>query len=386
MIRSYGMNRIFNIIGFLLTLVTGYIGNVDAQEIVVRGSTHRYSLSPVSKNANYSYFWSSSGGTSSDFGTDSLSKPILWDGPPGLYTISVFPTDTGTGCVGNSQYIQVRVIDFFIRWQGTSSTICSGSGTEYTEFAMIAEFPQGNKPWSFEYQVDNTPPVKLTINNESFKALNVSSFINNPTKSVSEIHTIRIVGLTAPDGQQFLFDGTEPDASDHIYTVTVNPKPPMVNLGRDTSLCLPERLLLDAGNAGVFYEWSTGSRDQTIWANEGDGLIWVKVFDEHTCSSVDSIVIQLCSPVKSLFVPNVFTPNGDGENDVWRIGGMQDFPGIIVTLFDRWGRLVFKSEPGYPNPWTGERNGKLLPMDAYFYVIDLKDGSTPIRGSVTLIP
>jgi gliding motility-associated-like protein len=183
-----------------------------------------------------------------------------------------------------------------------------------------------------------------------------------------------------------MFDGTEPDASDHIYTVTVNPEPPTVNLGRDTSLCSPERLLLDAGHNGFSYEWSTGSNDQTIWANEGDGLIWVKVFDEHHCSSVDSIAIQPCSAAKSLFVPNVFTPNGDGENDVWRIGGVQDFPSIIVTLFDRWGRLVFKSEPGYPKPWNGERNGKLLPMDAYFYVIDLKDGSEPLRGSVTLIP
>jgi len=134
------------------------------------------------------------------------------------------------------------------------------------------------------------------------------------------------------------------------------------------------------------YEWSTGSMNQTIWANEGDGLIWVKVTNASKCSTIDTILIQPCSPVNYLLIPNVFTPNGDGENDIWRIGGTQYFPDMIVTLFDRWGRLIFVSEPGYPKPWNGERNGKLLPMDAYFYVIDLKNGSEPIRGSVTLVP
>jgi gliding motility-associated-like protein len=125
---------------------------------------------------------------------------------------------------------------------------------------------------------------------------------------------------------------------------------------------------------------------QTIWANEGDGLIWVKVSNANKCSTIETIVIKPCSPVNYLLIPNVFTPNGDGENDIWRIGGTQYFPDMVVTLFDRWGRLIFVSEPGYPKPWNGERNGKLLPMDAYFYVIDLKNGSEPIRGSVTLVP
>ena len=379
------MSRICYIMGFLFSLEIGNMRVVDAQEVVLQGSIHRYVLSPVNKEAGYSCTWSASAGTSSDFGTSFESKPVLWDGPPGLYTISVFPTDTITGCVGNNQYIQVRVVEFFIRWRGSSAIVCSAIGLENREIGVAVEFTEYNKPWSFIYQVDNTPPVIQDISNESSRVLNINSFINNST-SVSETHILRIVGFTSSDGQKVMFDGTEPDASGHIYTVTVNPKPPTINLGRDTSLCSPESLQLDAGNSGVSYEWSTGSRDQTIWANEGDGLIWEKVSDQHHCSSVDSIVIQPCPASKSLFVPNVFTPNGDGENDVWRIGGTQYFPAITVTLFDRWGRLVFKSDPGYPKPWNGERNGKLLPMDAYFYVIDLKDGSEPLRGSVTLIP
>lgn len=160
---------------------------------------------------------------------------------------------------------------------------------------------------------------------------------------------------------------------------------PVVDLGKDTFLCDPEEMLLDAANPGLLYEWSNGSRSQTIWAKEGDGVIWVKVTDSNNCTSTDSITILPCS-IGKLLIPNVFTPNGDGQNDVWRIGGIQYYPDMIVKLFDRWGRLIFESDPGYPKPWNGERNNKLLPMDAYFYIIDLKDGSKPIRGSVTLVP
>jgi gliding motility-associated-like protein len=92
--------------------------------------------------------------------------------------------------------------------------------------------------------------------------------------------------------------------------------------------------------------------------------------------------------VEDLFknLPSGFTPNNDGKNDVWNIPGIENFPGAIVEIFDRWGILVFRSEPGYPKPWDGTSNGKEAPMDAYYYVINLnKPGLKTLNGSVTLI-
>ncbi len=165
----------------------------------------------------------------------------------------------------------------------------------------------------------------------------------------------------------------------------VRAESPVVYLGKDTIIVSPNRLLLDAQNMGKFYEWSTGSHSQTIWANEDDGEIWVRVISEKDCMASDTIRI-IPENTNEFIIPNVFTPNGDGVNDTWRIGGLLLHPNTNVKLFDRWGRLIFNSEPGYPKPWNGERDGKLLPMDAYYYVIDLKDGIEPLRGSVTLIP
>lgn len=161
--------------------------------------------------------------------------------------------------------------------------------------------------------------------------------------------------------------------------------PPDVNLGKDTMLKSPDKILLDAQNPGSYYYWNDNSHNQTRWAREGDGTIWVVVTSRENCAASDTINIKPFS-TPELKIPNVFTPNGDGTNDVWRIGGLQDYSKTNVKIFDRWGRMIFDSEPGYPKPWNGEHKGKLLPMDTYYYVIDLKNGDEPIRGSVTIIP
>jgi hypothetical protein len=47
--------------------------------------------------------------------------------------------------------------------------------------------------------------------------------------------------------------------------------------------------------------------------------------------------------------------------------------------------MVFRSEKGYPNPWDGRMNGKILPVDSYHFVIDLGNGTPPIIGNITIV-
>jgi len=86
-----------------------------------------------------------------------------------------------------------------------------------------------------------------------------------------------------------------------------------------------------------------------------------------------------------LNIPNAFSPNGDGINDVWNIIGKEFFPGIEVTIYNRWGQVVWKSARGYPVPWDGRSRGKTLPVDSYHYLIELHDGTRSIIGNVTLL-
>jgi gliding motility-associated-like protein len=93
-----------------------------------------------------------------------------------------------------------------------------------------------------------------------------------------------------------------------------------------------------------------------------------------------------------LEIPTGFSPNGDGVNDFFEIVGIGNYPDNKVTIFNRWGNLVYEAA-GYDNGsvrWNGENTGNLsvgsgpVPEGTYFYVIDLGDGSAVLSGYVFL--
>jgi gliding motility-associated-like protein len=87
---------------------------------------------------------------------------------------------------------------------------------------------------------------------------------------------------------------------------------------------------------------------------------------------------------QQLVIPNAFSPNGDGINDVWRIANANEYPALRVQLFDRYGQLVLSST-GYAQPWDGTIRGRNVPSGTYYYIITTEDGNAPIKGSVTLL-
>jgi gliding motility-associated-like protein len=86
-----------------------------------------------------------------------------------------------------------------------------------------------------------------------------------------------------------------------------------------------------------------------------------------------------------LVIPDAFSPNGDGINDVWNIKGIHLNPDATITVFNRWGQMLWRSERGYPVPWDGRSRGEDLPIDSYHYVIDLHNGLAPLIGAITII-
>jgi gliding motility-associated-like protein len=76
---------------------------------------------------------------------------------------------------------------------------------------------------------------------------------------------------------------------------------------------------------------------------------------------------------------NGISPNGDGKNDIWLIGGIADFPGNEVWVYNRYGNEVFHQKQ-YENNWSGTWNDKTLPSGSYYYVVDLGNGSKVLKG------
>jgi gliding motility-associated-like protein len=161
---------------------------------------------------------------------------------------------------------------------------------------------------------------------------------------------------------------------------------PTVYLGADTTLCGANALLLDAGDFGD-YRWTTGATTNPITVFEGSGIVGVTVTDEHGCEGYDEITIGNCSPSSLLVIPNTFTPNGDGVHDKWIIDNLSYFPDADIQVFDRWGRRVYQADGGSAIPWDGTGpNGNDLPVETYYYVIDLKiDGMGLLTGTVTIL-
>jgi gliding motility-associated-like protein len=93
-----------------------------------------------------------------------------------------------------------------------------------------------------------------------------------------------------------------------------------------------------------------------------------------------------CSPNPcNVIIPESFTPDGDGINDEFVIEGIELFPNNKLTIFNRWGVLVFE-ESQYQNNWDGKTQstftvgGNDLPTATYYYVFDTKD---EIKGIIT---
>lgn len=164
---------------------------------------------------------------------------------------------------------------------------------------------------------------------------------------------------------------------------------PSVNLGKDRSLCGSESLVLDAGDDGIDFRWSTGDRSREITIYQGYQEIWVQVEDEFGCRNGDTLLIEECD-VAEYFndIPTAITPSDpDGVNDYWRIEKLEGYPQAVVDIYSRWGTLIWRSEPGYPTPWDGrDMRGREVPMDSYHYVIMLNYGDDErVYGTITVI-
>jgi gliding motility-associated-like protein len=174
-------------------------------------------------------------------------------------------------------------------------------------------------------------------------------------------------------------------------TVTLT-EPELINLAfQVTSPFCPDKpdgeiiLTVTGGVVGADYSylWSDNSTQRNI-SNISAGTYVVTVTDANVCSVEGSVEV---TPLQKtcLIMSDVISPNGDMINDVWNIGNTDLYPNMEMTIYNRWGQSVWKSETGYPVPWDGKSNGVLLPVDSYHYIIDLHNGTKPILGDITIV-
>jgi gliding motility-associated-like protein len=115
----------------------------------------------------------------------------------------------------------------------------------------------------------------------------------------------------------------------------------------------------------------TPDRDycNTMVGGEPDKFMY-EVCTEYGCYTIYVVVIVQCEPFQ---IYTGFSPNGDGNNDYWRIEGLQHYPKHSIEVFNRWGNRVFRTKD-YKNDWGGNWQQNDLPSGTYFYIIEDGEG------------
>lgn len=188
--------------------------------------------------------------------------------------------------------------------------------------------------------------------------------------------------------------------SDSILFQIIQPDLLNVDAGKDLHLKTPTTINLKANTNRVvkFYHWfpeslfSCSSCETTEIQIHENGEAYILVTDQNGCQAIDTILFIL-DKSGQVFIPTLFSPNGDGINDYF-IPVVSD-PNIQINsmkIFDRWGELLFQSESVNPaqlnTGWNGIFKNKPLNPGVYLYLIEGLDSNLSkinLKGEVTLI-
>ena len=127
---------------------------------------------------------------------------------------------------------------------------------------------------------------------------------------------------------------------------------------------------LDAGNTAQSYWWNTGDTTSQITI-DSTGLYSVEAESDQGCKSTEAVWVLWAG--KSFFIPNAFTPNGDGLNDVFGVIPRLDYINQYrISIFNRWGQMIFNTSD-LNQGWDGSYQGKPCPLGVYVYRIVYQD-------------
>ena len=323
-----------------VTVTVGTLGTANAgpdQNICLGGNTSLVASGGVT------YVWSPAIGLSAT----NIANPVANPNLTTTYTVTVTDAD---GCSGtDSMTLTVTPLEFANA--GPDLEVCQGSN------AVINA--SGGVTYSW------TPTTGLS-----------NPSVANPTVTPNGPATYTVV----------MRDANGCIDSDEL-NVTVLPLP-TVSLGEDFEACLGQvRLIAADGQPGQSYVWSSGATGPIISITASGSY---EVTATNSCGSVsDAINVVFSDCDCAIYIPNAFTPNGDGFNDVWKpvVCPVQTYE---LMIFNRWGEMIWRTDE-QTEPWDGRviGGGDVVAQDeVYIYLVKLGiDGgnSKRITGTVTLL-
>ena len=145
-------------------------------------------------------------------------------------------------------------------------------------------------------------------------------------------------------------------------------------------------------------DYQTLITSKNISANTSSTTIVIPTIDDRLNENIETMLLQttitslnISNPsniilntgtIKDNDVPNLFSPNGDGKSDTFKISGIEGFPNFKLIIYDRWGSEIYNyNNNGRTTPlwWNGNYNGKPVPAGVYYYTLDFNDGKAKVK-------
>lgn len=181
-------------------------------------------------------------------------------------------------------------------------------------------------------------------------------------------------------------------------TVVVYPLP-VINAGPDKTIGVGSSIsIIPTGSPVIDYLWTPATGlsctncYNTVASPKNTTTYTIKVTDANGCINTDNITIIVVCNDKNVFIPNTFSPNNDGVNDIFYPRGTGLFAIQSMRIFNRWGQMVYQKVNLFPNDptagWNGTYNGKLQTTDVYTYIIEIVCENSQVltyKGNITLI-
>jgi gliding motility-associated-like protein len=295
-------------------------------------------------------------------------KAIATDLAAGFYGITV--TDI-KGCTDTVSITLIEPTPIEIEWTQPLDPACFGDQTCIT----IDNVTGGGGP-QYRFNINNGPLHSLDT------CINV----------FAGVYSVKVFDMNACSGE---------------IEVIINQPPEMtVSLGPDIEVELGDstRILkanINAVNQIASIEWNPVTDLECITADCSTVYVYpssvtvytVTVIDENGCIAEDEIEVRI-DDNRNIYIPNIFTPDGDGINDYFQIFTGSGVEGVnYFYVFDRWGNQMYSVKDLDPNPggtigWNGSYLGRSVNPGVYTYVAEIQfiDGvALKYRGSVTLI-
>lgn len=242
--------------------------------------------------------------------------------------------------------------------------------------------------WRFEdpawNYLDNNPQGRSFVNEDGITQFEYQYSNGIVSYNTLGFHEIMVTADLEPG-----VDPCPENVGRRVYTYNFEITVPQVSVPDTVEVLAGGTATINGSSnfGNLTYRWSPafGLSDASILnpivTAENTTAYTITAYSDLGCSVSETVIVKV---VDSFNIPNTFSPNGDGINDLWNLKLLNTYENSLVEIFNRYGQVVY-SIVGYRIPFDGYFEGKQLPVGTYYYVIAPGNGKKNITGALTII-